>query len=125
MTAMRPIYSPQPMATANHVPLVATTSMEAILLRLSSSIDKLEQRFVDTDSNTHAELEWKKVALVVDRICLLLFFLAMTIASLAILTSSPHIWTASQSDLHKAAKALDDTTTETTSVHKNFTCKDN
>ena len=45
------------------VPLVATTSMEAILLRLSSSIDKLEQRFVDTDSNTHAELEWKKVCI--------------------------------------------------------------
>jgi hypothetical protein len=47
------------------VPLVATTSMEAILLRLSSSIDKLEQRFVDTDSNTHAELEWKKVCILI------------------------------------------------------------
>ena len=55
-----------------------------------------------------------QVALVVDRLCLLLFFLAMTIASVAILTSSPHIWTASQSDLRKAAKALDDTTTKTT-----------
>ena len=59
MTAMRPIYSPQPTATA--VPLVATTSMEAILLRLSSSIDKLEKRFVSTDSDSQAELEWKKV----------------------------------------------------------------
>ena len=50
------------------VPLVATTSMEAILLRLSSSIDKLEQRFVDTDSNTHAELEWKKVCIIISSV---------------------------------------------------------
>jgi len=115
MTAMRPIYSPQPMATANHVPLVATTSMEAILLRLSSSIDKLEQRFVDTDSNTHAELEWKKVALVVDRLCLLIFFLAMTIASLAILTSSPHLYTPSLSDLRRAGYGINDTAAKSTS----------
>ena len=52
----------------------------------------------------------------------------MTIASVAILTSSPHIWTASQSDLRKAAKALDDTPAETTSDPINFekqTCSDN
>ena len=86
---LRPIYQPQ-------------TSMEGILLRLSTSIDKLEKRFVDTDSSNNSELEWKKVSLVVDRICLLIFFLAMTIASLAILTSSPHIYTASLSDLRQA-----------------------
>ena len=73
--------------------------MEGILLRLSQSIDKLEKRFVDTDSSNNSELEWKKVSLVVDRVCLLIFFLAMTIASLAILTSRPHIYTASLSDL--------------------------
>ena len=66
-----------------------STSMEGILLRLSSSIDKLEKRFVDTDSESLFELEWKKVSLVVDRLCLLIFFLAMTIASLSILTSRP------------------------------------
>ena len=76
-----------------------TTSLEAILLRLSSSIDKLEKRFVNTDSDSLSELEWKKVSLVVDRVLLLVFFLAMTIASLAILTSSPHIYTTSLSDL--------------------------
>ena len=86
---MRPIFSP-------------STSMEGILLRLSSSIDKLEKRFVDTDSVSNSELEWKKVSLVVDRLCLLIFFLAMTIASLAILTSSPHIYTPSLSDLRHA-----------------------
>ena len=89
-SSLRPIYQ-QPQ-----------TSMEAILLRLSTSIDKLEKRFVDTDSSNNSELEWKKVSLVVDRICLLLFFLAMTISSLAILTSSPHIYTASLSDLRQA-----------------------
>ena len=80
------------------------SSMEGILLRLSQSIDKLEKRFVDTDSCNNSELEWKKVSLVVDRICLLIFFLAMTIASLAILTSSPHIYTASLSDLRLAGQ---------------------
>ena len=82
------------------------SSMEGILLRLSQSIDKLEKRFVDTDSCNNSELEWKKVSLVVDRICLLIFFLAMTIASLAILTSSPHIYTASLSDLRLAGQTL-------------------
>ena len=81
------------------MPLYPQSSMEGILLRLSQSIDKLEKRFVDTDSCNNSELEWKKVSLVVDRVCLLIFFLAMTIASLAILTSSPHIYTASLSDL--------------------------
>ena len=62
MTAMRPIFPSAAAQTPTaSVPLVATTSMEAILLRLSSSIDKLEKRFVDTDSDSHAELEWKKV----------------------------------------------------------------
>eukprot|EP00093_Oithona_nana_P008990 08990.XXX_167161_164685_1 [CDS] Oithona nana genome sequencing. len=87
-----------PIAPAR-MPLYPQSSMEGILLRLSQSIDKLEKRFVDTDSSNNSELEWKKVSLVVDRVCLLIFFLAMTIASLAILTSSPHIYTASLSDL--------------------------
>ena len=104
-STLRPIYQqPQPQ-----------TSMEGILLRLSTSIDKLEKRFVDTDSSNNSELEWKKVSLVVDRICLLIFFLAMTIASLAILTSSPHIYTASLSDLRQAGvvnASLDEATFE-------------
>ena len=36
-------------------------------------------------------MEWKQVSMVIDRFLLLIFFLAMTIASLVILTSSPHI----------------------------------
>ena len=59
-------------------------------------------RFVDTDSDSVATLEWKKVSLVVDRVLLLIFFLAMTISSLAILTSSPHIYTSSLSDLRNS-----------------------
>ena len=103
MTTLRPVYHAHQINSypppASPIP---TTSMEGILLRLSNSIDKLEKRFVNTDSDSHTELEWKKVSLVVDRICLLVFFLAMTIASLAILTSSPHIYTASLSDLRQA-----------------------
>lgn len=37
------------------------------------------------------EMEWKQVSMVIDRFLLLIFFLAMTIASLVILTSSPHL----------------------------------
>ena len=82
-------------------------SNNKILLRLSNSIDKLEKRFVDTDSDSIASLEWKKVSLVVDRVLLLLFFLAMSISSIAVLTSSPHIFTESESDLrHQEQAAL-------------------
>ena len=59
-------------------------------------------RFVDTDLDSIATLEWKKVSLVVDRVLLLVFFLAMTISSLYILTSSPHIYTHSLSDLRNS-----------------------
>ena len=38
----------------------------------------------------HNSYPWYQVALVIDRLLLLIFFLAMTIASLVILTSSPH-----------------------------------
>ena len=56
-----------------------------------------------------------QVALVVDRLCLLIFFLAMTIASLAILTSSPHLYTPSLSDLRKAGYGINDTAAKSTS----------
>ena len=46
---------------------------------------------------------------MVDRICLLIFFLAMTIASLLILTSSPHIYTPSLSDIRKAGGTINKT----------------
>ena len=80
------------------------------------SIDKLERRFVDTDATGGHELEWKMISLVVDRILLLIFFLAMTIASLAILTSSPHIYTTSLSDLRKSG-ALANTTNSEANVY--------
>ena len=83
--------------------------MEAVILRLSLSIDKLEKRFDATNSSDDqhhhqhsAEMDWKMVSLVVDRVLLFVFLLAMIISSLAILTSSPHIYTASLSDLRHA-----------------------
>ena len=82
-------------------------SIEAVILRLSLSIDKLEKRFDATNSSDDqhhqsAEMDWKMVSLVVDRVLLFVFLLAMIISSLAILTSSPHIYTASLSDLRHA-----------------------
>ncbi len=76
--------------------------MEAVLLRCTLILEKLDRRLGDNDATGEYELEWKKISLVVDRILLLIFFMAMTVASLAILTSSPHIYTTSLSDLRKA-----------------------
>ena len=61
--------------------------------KVSSTIDRNEKRAVEADLKDQSSLEWKQVSLVVDRFLLLVFFLAMTISSLVILTSSPHIYT--------------------------------
>lgn len=60
---------------------------------VSTSIHKTELRNADADARDQFALEWKQVSLVIDRVLLLIFFLAMTIASLVILTSSPHLYT--------------------------------
>lgn len=62
-----------------------------VLEKVSSTIDKNEERCEENDKKEQHEMEWKQVALVLDRLLLLVFFLAMTIASLVILTSSPHL----------------------------------
>lgn len=62
-----------------------------VLEKVSSTIDRNETRCLESDKREQHELEWKQVSLVIDRLLLLVFFLAMTIASLVILTSSPHL----------------------------------
>ena len=62
-----------------------------VLQKVSSTIDKNEVRCLESDSREQHELEWKQVAIVIDRLLLLVFFLAITISSLVILTSSPHL----------------------------------
>ena len=62
-----------------------------VLDKVSSTIDRNEVRCLESDKREQHELEWKHVSLVIDRLLLLVFFLAMTIASLVILTSSPHL----------------------------------
>ena len=62
-----------------------------VLEKVSSTIDRNETRCLESDNREQHELEWKQVSLVIDRLLLLVFFLAMTIASLVILTSSPHL----------------------------------
>ncbi len=65
---------------------------DRVLGKLSTTIDKTEFRNAESDAREQFNLEWKQVSLVLDRVLLLLFFLAMTIASLVILTSSPHLY---------------------------------
>ena len=60
---------------------------------VSSTIHRTGLRDANADARDQFSLEWKQVSLVIDRILLLIFFLAMTIASLVILTSSPHLYT--------------------------------
>ncbi|XP_023342572.1 neuronal acetylcholine receptor subunit alpha-10 isoform X2 [Eurytemora carolleeae] len=64
---------------------------QLVLDKVSSTIDRNEVRYLETDMKEQHALEWKQVALVIDRLLLLVFFLAMTISSLVILTSSPHL----------------------------------
>jgi len=65
--------------------------LRSVLHKVSSTIDRNEERSRGSEKQAQTELEWKQVALVIDRLLLLIFFLAMTIASLVILTSSPHL----------------------------------
>lgn len=60
--------------------------------KVSDTIDRSEKRAQEAEQKDQFSLEWKQVSLVVDRFLLLVFFLAMTIASLVILTSSPHLY---------------------------------
>ena len=62
-----------------------------VLEKVSATIDKNEERCLETGKREQHEIEWKQVSLVIDRVLLLVFFLAMTISSLVILTSSPHL----------------------------------
>lgn len=66
--------------------------LDAILHKLSLTIDRNEIRNAEADARDKFALEWKQVSLVIDRILLFVFFLAMTIASFVILTSSPHLY---------------------------------
>lgn len=64
-----------------------------VISDVSTAIQRTELRDAEADARDQFSLEWKQVSLVIDRVLLLLFFLAMTIASLVILTSSPHLYT--------------------------------
>ncbi|CAB4066292.1 CHRNN [Lepeophtheirus salmonis] len=60
--------------------------------RISASIEKAERRIAQSEHKDLIEAQWKQVSLIIDRLLLLVFFLAMSIASLVILTSSPHLY---------------------------------
>jgi hypothetical protein len=65
---------------------------DRVLGKLSMTIDKTEFRNAESDAREQFNLEWKQVSLVLDRILLLIFFLAIVISSTVILTSSPHLY---------------------------------
>jgi hypothetical protein len=66
--------------------------LDRVLDKVSTTIDRNELRNAESDARDKFALEWKQVSLVLDRVLLLVFFLAMTIASFVILTSSPHLY---------------------------------
>ena len=71
----------------------ADPRVDRVLAKVSATIDRNELRNVESDARDKFAIEWKQVSLVIDRILLLVFFLAMTTTSLVILTSSPHLYT--------------------------------
>lgn len=66
--------------------------MEKVLDKISATIDRNEVRNAESDARDKFAIEWKQVSLVLDRILLLIFFLAVSICSVVILTSSPHLF---------------------------------
>ena len=79
---------------------VASTSSDSIsandqrlcqlLLRVSAAIEKNESRLEDQERREAIQLEWKQIALVCDRVLLLIFVITTTVATCVVLTSSPY-----------------------------------
>ena len=64
--------------------------LSQLLTRVSDAIERNEARLSDQDRREAIQLEWKQVALVCDRILLLIFVIITTVATCIVLTSSPY-----------------------------------
>jgi hypothetical protein len=71
-----------------------TESFESHLLRVlhrvNSTIEKNESRQQEKEKRDQAEVEWKQVALVCDRLLLWLFLIITAITTSVILCGSPY-----------------------------------
>lgn len=61
-----------------------------VLVRVNATIERNEARLAEQERRETAELEWKQVALVLDRFLLWLFMATTAIASTVILCGSPY-----------------------------------
>ncbi|KAJ1525706.1 hypothetical protein ONE63_008917 [Megalurothrips usitatus] len=61
-----------------------------VLMRVNATIERNEARLAEQERRETAELEWKQVALVLDRFLLWLFMATTAIASTVILCGSPY-----------------------------------
>ena len=64
--------------------------LSELLTRVTAAIERNESRLEDHDRRELTQLEWKKVALVCDRVLLLIFLVVTTVATCVILMSSPY-----------------------------------
>jgi len=61
-----------------------------LLLRVSAAIEKNETRLEEQERREAIQLEWKQIALVCDRVLLLIFVITTAVATCVVLTSSPY-----------------------------------
>ena len=64
--------------------------MGDILSHVRMVNEEIHQRHVAQDADEHYKSEWRMVALVLDRILLILFFLVTSIMSIVIFVNVPH-----------------------------------
>ena len=61
-----------------------------LLQRVSTAIEKNETRLEEQERREAIQLEWKQIALVCDRVLLLIFVITTAVATCVVLTASPY-----------------------------------
>uniref|UniRef100_A0A914EIR7 Neurotransmitter-gated ion-channel transmembrane domain-containing protein n=1 Tax=Acrobeloides nanus TaxID=290746 RepID=A0A914EIR7_9BILA len=69
----------------------ATDAQLILLHRLYTELDEITKRFLEEDEKERIETDWKFAAMVVDRACLIIFTLFITLFTCALMFSAPHI----------------------------------
>ena len=80
--------------SASSAPTPADSAFEKqfvrVLHKVYQTIEKNEMRLAEQDRRDHIKLEWQQVALVVDRLLLLIFIIATVGVTLGIMLHAPH-----------------------------------
>ena len=81
-------------SAASSAPTPADSTFERqfvrVLHKVYQTIEKNEMRLAEQDRRDHIKLEWQQVALVVDRLLLLIFIIATVGVTLGIMLHAPH-----------------------------------